>query len=207
MSFYAFLKRATDIALALVMLLFVAVLTPIVKIGHITSGDHGPIFFSQMREGYHGKPFRIWKFRSMVPDADIRLQEIFLQNQEVKAAYEAHDKFITKDPRITKFGWFLRRSSLDELPQAWNILRGEMSLVGPRPHQIGAMVKAGLNPDTILSVKPGLTGYASVNGRSLNTLAKRKELEEHYVAHRSIWLDFKIILKTVGVVITGYGVK
>jgi len=152
-----------------------------------TSGD---VFFVQERIGYLGKPFRVWKFRTMVQNAD-KLGD---------------DKTFSKDPRITKVGKFLREWTLDELPQFWNVFKGEMSLVGPRPTLAYQEEAYTPRQKRRLLVKPGLTGLAQISGRNLLSWSQRIELDLQYIENFSLWLDFKILLKTIAVVFSRKGV-
>ena len=139
--------------------------------------------------------FRLYKFRSMCINADKKLKEYLDNNEDAKNEFEKTHK-LQKDPRITKLGNFLRKTSLDELPQMINILKGEMSFVGPRPVISEEVEEYGVNKDKFLSVTPGLTGYWQVNGRSNTTYEERMLMELYYVENCSLWLDTKIFFKT-----------
>ncbi len=161
--------------------------------------DRGPVFFAQERVGLYGKRFKILKFRTMVKDAEAKLQTILATNPELNAEYQKHHK-LEKDPRITMVGRFLRKTSLDELPQAFNLIWGNMSLVGPRPYLAREIPRMKEHYDIIIKVKPGLTGLWQVSGRSDLTFEDRLVLDEYYIHNHSWWNDCIIILKTLRVV-------
>ncbi len=164
----------------------------------------GPIFYTSHRMGQNGQLLRCYKFRTMCTDARERLQNILLSDPQMKYEWDTFHK-LKKDPRLTVMGHFLRKSSLDELPQFWNVLRGDLSIVGPRPIEIENRENAlseirgryGDKTDKILSVKPGITCIWQIKGRNELTFEKRALLEEEYVDTRSFFLDLKIILKTI----------
>lgn len=165
--------------------------------------DGGRAFYSQMRVGLDGRHFRMWKLRSMVSDADERMAEYLAANPNARAEWEQTQK-LKSDPRITSFGQFLRKSSLDELPQLWNVLRGEMSLVGPRPIMLN---QQALYPGTAYyRLRPGITGYWQTDGRNGTTFEARADYDESYDAEVSLVTDIKVLSRTVGVVMkrTGY---
>lgn len=158
----------------------------------------GKIIYSQERIGRGGKPFRCYKFRSMYANADRLLDELLEKYPALKAEWERAHK-LKADPRVTPFGAFLRKSSLDELPQFWNVLKGDLSIVGPRPvSQEEVRKHYGTKAAKILSIRPGLTGLWQVSGRSdVGCYSKRVELDEAYVDKRSLLLDLKLIAKTI----------
>lgn len=162
--------------------------------------DTGPIFFVHRRIGKNGKVFRCWKIRSMVTDSEKRLREHLQSNPEAAEEW-ARDQKLTIDPRITRLGRFLRKTSFDELPQLWNILKGEMSLVGPRPIVRTEIQKYGQHRFSYFSVRPGLTGLWQVSGRNDISYEERVLLDTEYASKVSLLLDLKIIAWTVGVVI------
>lgn len=164
----------------------------------------GPIFYSQVRIGYRGQHFRAWKFRSMVKDADQRLK-LYLESHPGLQENWQKDQKLRHDPRITRVGRFLRRTSLDELPQLWNILRGEMSLVGPRPIIDEEIWRYGDLFDLYKKVTPGLTGLWQVSGRNDLSYDERVGLDAYYVRNWSVWLDVYILMRTVWVVLSGEG--
>ena len=197
------IKRLIDIFL---ILLFSPILIPVFIIlmflTKVTS--RGPIFYGHKRVGKNGKEFKCWKFRSMCIDADKKLAEILANNPQMRAEWEKDRKF-TNDPRVTKFGKFLRKTSLDELPQLINILVGQMSFVGPRPVTEPELVKYGEYRDFVLSVTPGLSGMWQTSGRSDTEYEERIALDLYYIQNWSIWLDIWILIKTVYVVLKGRG--
>lgn len=193
---YKILKRIIDIIGALVGIVILIPTTVIIYLARkISKEDNGPLFYEQLRYGKNGKVFRLYKYRSMCIGADKKLKEYLENNEEAKKEFEKTHK-LQNDPRITKIGDFLRKTSLDELPQMINILKGDMSLVGPRLVIEKEVEEYGENKERFLSVKPGLTGYWQVNGRSNTTFKERMEMELYYVDNRSLWLDIKIFFKT-----------
>lgn len=193
---YKITKRAIDIIGAIIGIILLIPTIILVYIARkILKEDQGPLFYKQLRYGKNGKIFRLYKFRSMCINADKKLKEYLDNNEDAKNEFEKTNK-LQKDPRITKLGNFLRRTSLDELPQMINILKGEMSFVGPRPVISEEVEKYGVNKDKFLSVTPGLTGYWQVNGRSNTTYEERMLMELYYVENCSLWLDIKIFFKT-----------
>ena len=193
---YRFVKRLIDILGGVVGTILLVPITLCVYLARkILKEDDGPLFYEQLRIGKNGKKFRLYKFRSMCIDADKKLKKYLEQNEEARKEFEENQK-LKDDPRITKIGDFLRKTSLDELPQMINILKGEMSFIGPRPVVDGEIEKYGANKNKFLSVKPGLTGYWQVNGRSNTTYAERIDMELYYVDNQSLWLDIKIFFKT-----------
>lgn len=158
----------------------------------------GSILYSHERIGRGGKPFRCYKFRTMYTNADRRLQEILLTNPQLRQEWEQSFK-LKRDPRITPIGSFLRKTSLDELPQFWNVLKGDLSVVGPRPVIKEEIDKYfGVKAYKILSIRPGLTGPWQVSGRSdISSYEKRIQLDEHYIDTHSFLGDLKLIAKTI----------
>ena len=161
--------------------------------------EGGPVFFRHRRIGRDGVIFECLKFRTMVPDADRVLRDMLEKNSELKAEWLRNHK-LKVDPRITPVGRFLRKTSLDELPQLWNILRGEMSLVGPRPVVLDELIRYGRCAPRYLSVRPGLTGLWQVNGRNDTSYRRRVALDVYYVRRQNMWLDLQILARTVKVV-------
>lgn len=196
------LKRSFDIAGAAgAIVLFaplMAILWCLVKL------DGGPALFGHTRIGAGGRPFTCWKFRSMVVNANEVLAELLRRDPAAAQAW-ARDFKLKHDPRITGIGRVLRETSLDELPQLWNILRGDMSLVGPRPIVREEMARYGVSIVAYLSCRPGLTGLWQVSGRNDVTYAERVELDQRYTLSWSLGRDISIILKTVGVVLKRSG--
>ncbi|MEO0354958.1 MAG: undecaprenyl-phosphate galactose phosphotransferase WbaP [Cyanobacteria bacterium P01_A01_bin.3] len=166
--------------------------------------SRGPIFYGHTRIGKGGKLFKAWKFRSMYADGDRILEAYLEQYPEVREEWE-RDRKLKHDPRITRIGKWLRRTSLDELPQLWNVLLGEMSLVGPRPIIDEEVSLYGDKFDLYLKVLPGITGLWQVSGRSDTTYEERVELDEYYVRNWSVWLDIYILTKTIWVAIRAKG--
>lgn len=197
-------KRIFDISFSLIVLtLAFPVFIAIAAAVRLTS--KGKSVYSQERIGRGGKRFKCYKFRTMHPDADARLSDLLASNPEMKKEWDHYHK-LKNDPRVTKFGSFLRKTSLDELPQFWNVLKGDLSVVGPRP-----VVKAELEKhfidkaDKILAVRPGLTGPWQVSGRSDTSYKRRIEIDEHYVENQSFWWDLKLVLKTIPAMISSKG--
>lgn len=194
-----FLKRAMDIVGSVVGLLFTLPLLIILMI-LIKLDSKGPVFFLQWRAGENGRPFKIIKFRTMVEGAEDILPDLVDLTVLDSPAFK-----VPNDPRVTRFGHFLRRTSLDELPQFWNVLKGEMSLVGPRPEEMRVVQLYNDWHRQRLAVKPGITGPMQVNGRGDLSLEARLELEIAYIRNYSIWKDIVILLRTVGAVFSGRG--
>lgn len=188
------LKRLFDIAAASAGLILLSPLFLVVAC-IMRMQDGGSIFYGQWRMGYGGRPFRCWKFRSMVLDADKRLFEHLRDNPEAASEWRATQK-LKMDPRVTPLGAMLRKTSLDELPQLLNILLGEMSVVGPRPVVHDELTRFGASMRHYVRCRPGLTGLWQVSGRSQTTYQKRVELDRRYVATWSLMKDFGIILRT-----------
>lgn len=164
----------------------------------------GPIFYGQTRIGQDGRPFKAWKFRSMVQDAERTLYNYLETHPELRESWEKDQK-LRNDPRVTRVGRFLRRTSLDELPQLWNILRGEMSLVGPRPVIEEEIQRYGDKYTLYTKVTPGLTGLWQVSGRNNLSYDERVNLDAYYVRNWSVWLDLYILMRTLWVVLSGEG--
>lgn len=206
MVMYHGIKRLFDIICSLIGCLFLLPIALVVKISYILNKDFEPIFFTQNRIGLHGKEFKFYKFRSMVPNADKVLEELLANNEELAEEYSINKK-LENDPRITKMGRILRNTSIDELPQLINVLKGDMSLIGNRPYLPREKEDMGLYYKNIVETKPGLTGYWQVSGRSDVTFQKRLELEKYYSNHASLKLDIKIFFKTFAVVLFKKGSK
>lgn len=200
----AFIKKIIDICGGITGTIMLIPLTLIVYTINLVSGDHGPLFYSQERIGKNGKHFKMYKFRSMVVGADEKLKEILKNDPELRAEF-MRDRKLKNDPRITRAGKFLRKTSLDEFPQFINVIKGEMSLVGPRAVIDGEIEKFGTKKNAVLSVKPGITGYWAANGRSDTTYEERVEMETYYAKNSNVVFDFKILFKTVMVVIKHEG--
>ncbi len=200
---FLFIKRLIDIIGSLCGLIITLPLFIVISVLSLNGESKGPIFFKQQRYGKNGKLFNIYKFRSMVVNADEKLKN----NKELYDLYINNSYKLEPevDPRITKMGLFLRRTSLDELPQLINVLKGEMSLVGPRPIVKEELVEYKNREKDFLRVKPGVTGYWQVSGRSDVGYPERADLELYYVYNKSIGLDIKIIVQTIIVVLLKKG--
>ena len=202
---YAFVKRAFDIMASAAALI---ILSPIMLIAAVLVyvDDPGKVFYGHVRIGKNGKPFKMWKFRSMYMNAD---KMIDLLTPEQAKQYYTEFK-IDNDPRITKIGNFLRKTSLDELPQLFNVLCNDMSLVGPRP-LIESEIQTYYEDthDVLLAVKPGVTGYWQAYARNNATYqsGERQKMEMYYVQHASLWFDIKILFKTIVSVIKKEGAQ
>ena len=196
-------KALLDIILTLVvgllLLPMIAMISMLIKLD-----SQGPIFYGQKRLGQDGHYFRAWKFRSMVENADDVLAAHLAQDADLRRQWEADQK-LRHDPRITRVGRFLRRTSLDELPQLWNVLRGEMSLVGPRPIVDEEIARYAEKYDLYTQVMPGITGLWQVSGRNNVSYPERVNLDAYYVRNWSVWLDIYILLRTIWVVLIGEG--
>lgn len=195
---YRFFKRLFDIILSLIGIILLIPLTIVLffvrKYNH---DDDSPIFYEQLRYGKDGKVFRLYKYRSMCINADDILEDYLNKNPEAKKEYKKYKK-LKDDPRVTKSGKFIRKSSMDEMPQFLNIFLGHMTIVGPRPYLPREREDMGKNFDTIVSVKPGLTGLWQVSGRSNASFEERMKLDKKYIREKSFWLDVKIFFKTIG---------
>lgn len=192
---YHTVKRGFDILASGVALVLLSPLFGILTV-KIKKEDGGPAFYSQTRIGKNGKPFKMWKFRSMIVNADKMVKQLEEQNEIDGAMFKIKD-----DPRVTKIGHVIRKYSLDELPQLWNVLKGDMSLVGPRP-PLPMEVADYTDYDKLrLTVTPGCTGLWQVTKRNDADFDEMVELDLEYINNSSLWFDFKILLKTVGVVI------
>ena len=197
------IKRFTDVIGSTIGLVITAVLFPFIAIAIKLEDSKGPVLFSQIRIGKNGRRFRIYKFRSMYADAEKRKQELMDQNEVQGTMFK-----MKNDPRITKVGKFLRRTSLDELPQFWNIFKGDMSLVGTRPPTVEEFEQYNDYYRRRMSITPGLTGLWQVSGRSdiidFNEVVK---LDLQYIDNWSLGQDLKILIQTAGVVVKGSGSK
>lgn len=190
------LKRIFDISFSLFVLLFTFPILLLIAFS-IKLTSKGSILYHQERIGRGGKAFKCLKFRTMYSDADKRLKIILEKNPKMKKEWEENFK-LKNDPRITFFGRFLRKTSLDELPQFWNVLMGDLSVVGPRPVVIDEIITFyGTRSNKILSIRPGITGMWQVSGRNDTSYHHRILLDEKYVEEHSFILDLKIILKTI----------
>lgn len=190
------LKRTIDIVAALTGIIILVPLTIGIYIANLICGDKGPLFFVQERIGKDGKTFKMFKYRSMVVGADEKLNKYLAENEEAKKEYKEYKK-LKNDPRITKIGNFIRKTSLDEFPQFINVLKGEMSLVGPRPYLIREKEDMSYYYKYIVSCKPGVTGFWQINGRSEVTFNDRMKMDMEYYRKHTTKLDIKIFIKTI----------
>jgi Undecaprenyl-phosphate galactose phosphotransferase WbaP len=191
------LKRFLDIALTSFVMVAAAPLFFAIAIA-IRLDSPGPVLYAQRRIGRGGVEFRAWKFRSMVRDADAQLALYLAAHPELADEWQQNHK-LRDDPRITRLGKFLRKSSLDEIPQLWNVLRGDMSLVGPRPIVQEEVPRYGEHFDVYTQVHSGVTGLWQVSGRSDTSYEQRVNLDVFYVRNWSVWLDFCILFRTIAV--------
>jgi exopolysaccharide biosynthesis polyprenyl glycosylphosphotransferase len=192
-------KRLVDIVFsAVALIVFSPFLLAIAAIIRLES--HGPAFYSSFRVGRKGITFRCYKFRTMVKEADALKQSLSHLNERDEVTFKISD-----DPRITRVGRFLRKYSIDELPQLWNVFTGHLSLVGPRPHPLDDYSRYALEHRRRLEAKPGITGLWQVTARRDPSFEKNVALDIEYISHWSLWLDFRILCKTVGVVFAGTG--
>lgn len=196
---YSFLKRTVDITASATALLLLSPVFLVTSLA-IRKDSDGPAMFTQKRIGKDGKLFEIYKFRTMVPDADKKLFELLDKDEKAREEYKVNKK-LKNDPRITKVGNFLRKTSIDELPQLINVLKGDMSLVGPRPYLPREKEDMGDYYNTIIESKPGITGLWQVSGRSNTTFEDRLEFDKEYTENKGFFYDMGLLTKTVGVVI------
>lgn len=197
------IKRAMDVAASAALVLALApVVAAAAALIRLTS--RGPVFYGQTRIGLGGRRFKAWKLRTMRHDAAAHLERCLAADPELHAEWSRERK-LKHDPRVTRLGRFLRKSSLDELPQVWNVLRGEMSLIGPRPIVDEEVAKYGPGIELYYSVRPGISGLWQVSGRNNTTYAERVRLDDYYVRNWSVWLDLHILARTVRVVLTREG--
>ncbi|MBP8175568.1 MAG: sugar transferase [Sphaerotilus sp.] len=196
--------RLDQFAALLLLLLFAPLMAVIALL--VWRRDGAPVLFGHYRIGQHGRPFRCLKFRSMYLDSEAMLRELLERDPAARAEWERDHK-LNDDPRITPIGHFLRRTSLDELPQLFNVLRGEMSLVGPRPITLAELPRYGQVRWHYLSVRPGMTGLWQVSGRNDTTYDERVELDREFVEQHSLRLRLSILLRTLRVVIRGSGAR
>ena len=192
-SFYEVIKRTIDIVCSFVGILVLSPLFIIIAI-IIKFTSKGPVFFSQKRVGRNGKEFDMYKFRSMVVNAEELKEKLAAQNEMSGPMFKMKD-----DPRVTKVGKFIRKTSLDELPQLWNVLKGDMSLVGPRPSLPKEVEQFDSWMFKRLTLRPGITCYWQVSGRNNIDFEDWMKLDVKYVEERNLWIDIKLIFKTVGV--------
>ncbi len=192
-------KRLFDIGFSLTMLVLGSPLYLLLAV-LIKLSSPGPVFFIQERVGKNYRPFGCIKFRTMVNNADELMERLMVENPELQQEYEENFK-LKNDPRITTVGKFLRYTSLDEFPQFWNVLKGDMSVVGPRPLVPEELHKYGRHIDKILTIRPGITGLWQVSGRNQIPYEKRISIDVYYVNFRNWVLDLWVIIKTIGVIL------
>jgi exopolysaccharide production protein ExoY len=196
-------KRTIDILGALVFFVLFGPLYLLVALGVAVSMGR-PVHFWQTRLGERGQRFRFYKFRSMVRNSDDVLDEFLSRNDMARTEWDTFQK-LEKDPRITPIGQFIRKMSLDELPQFWNVLKGDMSLVGPRPCMERQRSLYGKGWEHYCTMRPGITGLWQVSGRNRLSYARRVELDVEYINNWSLWLDLRILFRTVGAVLSSEG--
>ena len=198
--FYSFIKRAFDVVTSLLGLILLSPVLLITMLA-IVIEDGGSPFFFQPRIGLDCKNFEMVKFRSMRKNAEALLENL---SDEQKKEFSENFK-LQNDPRITKVGNFIRKTSIDELPQLWNVLIGDMSLVGPRPPLLMEREAYGSHLKKVMSVRPGITGYWQVHGRSDTSFSERVEMNEYYIDNKGILVDMRILFDTVKVVFSRKG--
>lgn len=192
---YTIARRIIDIVASIVGIVLLVPLTIIIWVANLFAKDSGPVFYTQERIGKNGKLFKLYKYRSMVVNADDRLAKYLAENEEARLEYKKYKK-LKNDPRITSIGKFIRKTSIDEFPQFINVLKGEMSLVGPRPYLPREISDMGESYNEIIRVKPGLTGLWQVNGRSETTFEDRLRIDKEYIEKKCMKLDTKIFIWT-----------
>ena len=194
---YRFVKRLIDILGGVVGTILLVPITLCVYLARkILKEDEGPLFYEQLRIGKNGKKFRMYKYRSMVVGADEKLFEYLKENEEARKEYKEYKK-LKNDPRITKVGKFIRKTSIDEFPQFINVLKGDMSLVGPRPYLPREKEDMGEYYTYIIQSRPGITGYWQITGRSGVTFEDRLKMDYDYNQNKNLKTDFKLLVKTV----------
>ena len=196
-------KRAVDLAGASLLLLVLAPVFILIAL-MIKIDSAGPVLFRQWRLGFRGRRFLMFKFRTMCAGAEADIEELIIRDSAKRIVWEEFQK-LWDDPRLTGFGRYLRKLSLDEFPQLWNVLKGEMSLVGPRPITPDQREIYGGDFDLYTSVKPGITGMWQVNGRNRTSFRQRILWDAYYIKNWTLGLDLSILLRTIGVVLTGEG--
>ncbi len=197
---YSIIKKMIDILIGIFGSILLLPITLIVYITQKLLKDKGPIFYIHTRIGKNGKSFKMYKFRTMIVDADKQLEQYLSENQEAKIEFEKNYK-LKKDPRITKLGKFLRKTNIDEIPQFINILKNDMSLIGPRPIVDKEISKFGNKMQIIHSVKPGITGYWAANRTNNTTYNQRVDMEVFYAQNYGLKLDIQIFIKTIRLIL------
>ena len=203
---YLVLKRVFDAFCSLIGILFLIPVAIIVKIAYMLCGDFHSIIYTQDRIGKDGKLFKFYKFRSMIPNADEELKKLLKKDKNLAREYKINKK-LDNDPRITKAGKFIRKYSIDELPQLINIFKGDMSFVGNRPYLPREKKDMGAYYDDIVKTVPGLTGFWQCSLRSRGTFEQRLKMEKYYSLHQGLRFDISIFYKTFSVVFGGKDAK
>ena len=204
--YYRVVKRIFDIFVSIFGLLFLLPITLIIKIAYMCTGDFNKIIFTQKRIGKDGKEFNFYKFRSMIPNADEELKKLLKSNKKLAEEYKENKK-LKNDPRITKIGKFIRKTSIDELPQLLNVLLGNMTMIGNRPYLPREKEDMRMYYNSIIATKPGITGYWQVSGRNNVTFQTRLQLEKYYSENCGLNMDIKIFFKTFKVVLFRHGAE
>ena len=203
---YFIIKRIFDVLISLIGLVLIIPFVLIVKLAYVITGDFSSIFYKQTRIGKDGKKFKLYKIRSMVKDADKVLEKTLELDPILNEEWKQNQK-LENDPRITKIGKVIRKLSIDEIPQFINVLKGDMSIIGPRPLVKGELDSHNGNHEIYESVRPGITGWWACNGRSATTYKKRLELEYYYCENCSLSLDIKCVFLTIKAVLFRDGAK
>ena len=203
---YRFIKRAFDISVGAIGVMMLLPIMLFVKIANLTHGDRAPLMLKQKRIGRDGVEFTLYKIRSMVPNAEKVLEKLMKENPEIRKEYKENKK-LENDPRITPVGKFIRKTSIDEFGQFINILKGEMTVVGPRPYLPREKEDMGEYYKYVVACKPGLTGLWQVEGRSNIGFENRCKLDKFYKNHQGVWFDMKIFFKTFASVLQSKGAK
>lgn len=204
--FVRFFYRIADICIGLIGCLLTIIIILITKIAYIRDGDNNPIIFTQDRIGKNGKLFKIYKIRTMVPNADVILKKLLENDEKLRLEYKKNKK-LEHDPRVTRIGDKLRRASLDEFPQFFNVLMGNMTLVGPRPYLPREIKDMGETYFTIIQCKPAITGPWQIGGRNNIDFRDRCMIDVEYVNSKTIKKDIKIFIKTINSVANRNGAK
>lgn len=203
---YFFIKRLFDIIVGIIGCILLIPFAIIIKIAYLIQKDYAPIIFKQERIGEGGKIIKIYKFRSMIPDAEKVLEELMENDPEIKKEYLTNKK-LENDPRLTKIGNVIRKASIDEFPQFLNVLKGEMSLIGPRPYLLREKEDMGRYYEDIIACRPGITGLWQVSGRSDLSFSYRLKLDRIYYLQRNLLIDLIITFKTFKAVFLKNGAK
>ena len=198
-TMYFFIKRLFDVLMAIIGIIAMIPIALIVKVSYMLTGDFDSIFYKQKRIGKNGEEFDFYKFRSMIPNADEVLKELLKNDKKLAKEYKINKK-LEHDPRVTKMGNILRKTSLDELPQVLNIIKNDMSVIGNRPYLPREKEDMGIYYNDIIKTKPGLTGLWQVSGRNELSFQEMVALDLYYINNLNWLLDLKIIMKTIGVV-------